>query len=144
MSKHLIWHADEIPHLFKVAESRLLLDSKMAGEPCINVNHVTVDAGKCNAKLREDGSQYGPMHEKAEIYVGISGHADVYVNDEKVPMRQGSLLYIRGGSAHYIDNTASDEPFCLLTLWADEKDNEVWHLRKRLWGEDYLNHKESK
>ena len=137
MSKHLIWHPDEFRHLFKVSQSRLLLDSKMAGEPCINVNHITVPAGMCNALEREDGTPYGPYHEKAEIYVCISGHADVYLNNEKTPMRQGSLLYIHAGSEHYVDNSASDEPFCFLTLWGNEEDNEVWHLRKKLWGEDY-------
>lgn len=144
MSKHLIVNPDEVPNLFKVAQSRLLLDSKMAGEPCINVNHVTVGAGLCNAKLREDGTPYGPSHEKAEIYVCISGHADIYLSDEKMPMRQGSLLYIRGGVEHYVDNSASDEPFCFLTLWDNEEDNEVWHLRKKLWGEGYESRRVSK
>lgn len=137
MSKHIIRHPDDIDHLFSVSESRLMLDSKIAGEPCINVNHVTVLAGTCNAKLAEDGTPYGPKHEKAEIYVVISGQADVYVEDEKIPMRQGSLLYIRGGQAHYVDNTESDVPFCFLTLWPNEADNDVWHLRKRRWGENY-------
>ncbi len=144
MSKHYIWHADEILNFGAGNfESRLLLDSKMAGEPCINVNHITVKPSTSTAMLRNDGSKYGPKHEKAEIYIGISGHADLFMNGEKIPMRQGSLAYIPGGCEHYLDNNSTDEPFCLLTLWPNETDNGVWHERKAAWGEGYETRKMS-
>lgn len=137
MSKHYIWHADEILGFGAGNfESRLLLDSKMAGEPCVNVNHITVKPGTSTALINENGEKYGPKHEKAEIYICISGQAELFLNGEKIPMRQGSLAYIPGGCRHYVDNS-SDEPFCLLTLWPDEKDNDVWHDRKKAWGEGY-------
>lgn len=62
MSKHLIWHADEILN-YGVGnfESRLLLDSKMAGEPCINVNHVTVKPGIGTAHYITNLSDTDPL-----------------------------------------------------------------------------------
>ena len=138
MSKHLIWHADEILN-YGVGnfESRLLLDSKMAGEPCINVNHITVKPGISTAKVDAQGNTTGPAHEKAEIYLCISGKGELWRDGEISEMRQGSLAYIPGGTAHYITNLSDTTPLCFLTLWSDEQDNDVWHKRKAAWGEGY-------
>ncbi len=138
MSKKYIWHADEVagfgdPNYV----SRLLLDSKMAGEPCINVNHGTIPPGKNTACIDDNGRAYGLAHEKAEIYIGMSGEGDVYLDGEKVVMRHGSVLYIPAGTQHYINNCSATEAFTILTLWPDEKDNEAWFERKNAWGEDY-------
>jgi mannose-6-phosphate isomerase-like protein (cupin superfamily) len=138
MSKKYIWHADEVaafggPNY----ESRLLLDSKMAGEPCINVNHGTIPPGKNTACIDDNGRAFGLAHEKAEIYIGMSGEGDVFLDGEKVVMRQGSLLYMPAGAEHFIVNRSTTEAFTILTLWPDEKDNEAWFGRKNAWGEDY-------
>lgn len=138
MSKHLIWHADEILNYGAGNfESRLLLDSKMAGEPCINVNHITVKAGISTAKIDDKGNKSGPAHEKAEIYLCISGKGELWRDGDTCEMRAGSLAYIPGGVGHYITNLSNTEPLCFLTMWPDEKDNEVWHKRKAAWGEGY-------
>ncbi|GEM_PF-695411 len=138
MSKHYIWHADEVAGFgCPNYESRLLLDSKMAGEPCINVNHGTVPPGKNTADIDETGRAFGMAHEKAEIYICLDGQADLYLNGEKEVMRQGTLCYIPAGTEHFLVNRSKTETFQLLTLWPDEKDNEAWFDRKNAWGEDY-------
>ena len=138
MSKPMIWHADEVLN-YGVGnfESRLLLDSKMAGEPCINVNHVTVKAGISTAHIDEQGNKTGPAHKKAEIYLCISGKGELWRDGERCEMHAGSLAYIHGGVAHYITNLSDTEPLCFFTFWSDEQDNDVWHARKAAWGEGY-------
>lgn len=119
-------------------ESRLLLDSYMAGEACVNVNHGTVKAGGHTGSFKEDGKTlYGPAHDKAEIYLGMSGSATCYLNDNPVQMKNGTLIYIPAGTEHYLINNSKDEPFCLVTIWPDEKDNECWVARLADWGKTY-------
>ena len=120
-----------------VYESRLLLDSYMAGEPCVNVNHGTVAPGCTTGSAREDGTLYGPAHEKAEIYLGLSGSATCYLNGEPHQITCGTLIYIPGGTEHYLVNNSKTEKFCLVTIWPDEKDNETWVARKEAWGKTY-------
>ena len=137
MSYKYVWNADEVKNFGEGNyESRLLLDSKMAGEPCINVNHGTVAPGGRTGEII-DGKLDGPGHAKAEIYFGVSGEADCYLNGEKVLMKQGTLIYIPAGVHHYLINRSQTEPFCLLTMWPDERDNDPWVARKEAWGEGY-------
>ena len=138
MSKHYVWHADEVKNFGEGAyESRLLLDSKMAGEPCINVNHGTVAPGAHTGDYGPDGKLDGPAHEKSEIYFCVSGRAIVYLDGEPEEMHQGSLIYIPAGTHHCIENLSKTEKFVLLTMWPDERDNEAWVARKEAWGEGY-------
>ena len=138
MSKYLIIHADEVLNYGRIyCESRLLLDSKMAGEPCINVNHCTVPRGGCTAIRGKDGKLSGGKHEKSEIYMCVSGHGDLWLDDEKVDFTPGTLVYIRGGVEHYVKNLSETETVCFLTFWPNEQDNETWHQRKAAWGEGY-------
>ena len=119
-------------------ESRLLLDSYMAGESCVNVNHGTVAAGGHTGSFKEDGKTlYGPAHHKAEIYLGLSGSATCYLNDHPVQMKCGTLIYIPGGTEHYLVNNSKTEKFCLVTIWPDEQDNDCWVARKKDWGKPY-------
>lgn len=138
MSRHYIWNPDEIAFFGdENYQSRLMLDSKMAGEPCINVNHGTVPPTKSTALYDDNGRPYGLAHEKAEIYMCLAGEAEVYLDNEMELMRQGTLVYIPAGVEHYLINRSTTTPFQLLTFWPDEKDNEAWHDRKNAWGEDY-------
>ncbi len=138
MSRHYIWHSDEVMGFGKPNyESRLMLDSKMAGEPCINVNHGTVNPKKNTAEIDADGRSFGSKHEKAEIYIGLAGEADLYLDGEKEVMRKGTVVYIPAGCGHFLVNRSATTPFELLTLWPDEKDNEAWFDRINAWGDDY-------
>jgi len=119
-------------------ESRLLLDSYMAGEKCVNVNHGTVAAGGHTGSFMEDGKTlHGPAHEEAEIYLGMSGSATCYLNQEPVQMKNGTLIYIPAGTDHYLVNNSKTEPFCLVTIWPDEHQNDCWEARLRDWGKTY-------
>lgn len=83
-------------------ESRLLLDNLMAGEKAVNVNHGTVCPGGGTGKVGDKGG----VHEKGEVYFGVSGEADVYLDGVPYLMKQGTLIYIPGGCYHFIVNTA--------------------------------------
>jgi len=114
-------------------ESRLLLDNYMAGEKCVNVNHGTVAPGGGTGKPGEKGE----AHEQAEIYFGVSGEADVYLDGEPFFMKQGDLIYIPGGVGHFIVNRSRTEPFVLITIWGDEKHNDTHAARVKAWGTSY-------
>jgi len=120
-------------------QSRLLLDSLMAGEKCVNVNHGTFAPGAGimtgNPVAAQDGP--GTAHEKAEIYFGVYGEADVYIEGDPVYMTRGTLIYIPGGFRHYVVNRSLTERFELLTIWADEKDNDMHAARVEAWGTSY-------
>ncbi len=118
-------------------ESRLLLDSYMAGEPCVNVNHGTVAAGGHTGSYNAEGKLEGAAHPKAEVYLGLSGESTVYLEDTPVIMKNGTLIYIPGGTKHYIVNNSQTEPATLVTIWPDEKDNDCWEARLRDWGKTY-------
>ena len=103
----------------------------MAGENAVNVNHGTVEPGGGTGKVGDLGAAH---HTKAEIYFGVSGEADVYLDREPVLMKQGTLIYIPGGTHHFIVNRSQTEPFVLITIWSDENDNEMCAIRKKAWG----------
>lgn len=134
-----VYNPEEIKNFGSGAyESRLLLDSFMAGEPCINVNHGTVAPGAHTGSYKEDGKTlYGCAHDKAEIYIGLSGSATCYLDDQAVQMKNGTLIYIPAGTHHCIENNSKTEKFCLLTLWPNEHDNDCWEERLAAWGKTY-------
>ena len=120
-------------------QSRLLLDSLMAGEKCVNVNHGTFAPG-AGVSPGEPGAApggFGSAHKKAEIYFGVYGEADVYIEGEPVYIARGTLVYIPGGSRHCVVNRSRTERFELLTIWADEKDNDMHAARVKAWGTSY-------
>jgi mannose-6-phosphate isomerase-like protein (cupin superfamily) len=132
--KYKVYNPEEImPFGGGMYESRLLLDNLMAGEKAININHGTVSPG---GHTGTPGT-IGAAHEKAEIYFGVSGKADVYMDGEPVLMKQGTVIYIPGGTHHYIVNRSKTKPFVLLTLWPDEADNETHAARVQAWGTSF-------
>ena len=135
MTEYKVYNPDEIkPFGSGAYESRLLLDSFMAGEKCVNVNHGTVAPGSGTGKPGDKGE----AHEKSEIYFGVSGEADVYLDGHPIMMKQGTLIFIPGGVCHFIVNRSRSEPFVLLTLWGDEKDNTMHAARIKAWGKSYV------
>lgn len=129
-----IYHAEDIaPFGEGDYQSRLLLDHAMAGEKAVNINHGTVASGGRTAAA----GSIGASHERAEVYFGVSGKANVYLNGKPVVMKPGTLIYIPGGTYHYIVNRSKRTPFTLLTIWADEADNETHAARLKAWGTSY-------
>ena len=90
-------------------ESRLLLDNLMAGEKAVNVNHGTVCPGGGTGKVGDKGG----VHEKGEVYFGVSGEADVYLDGVPYLMKQGTLIYIPGGCYHFIVNRSKTESYAI-------------------------------
>jgi mannose-6-phosphate isomerase-like protein (cupin superfamily) len=132
--KYKVYNPEDIkPFCSGEYESRLLLDNDMAGEKAVNINHGTVAPGGGTGKVGD----LGGVHAKAEIYFGVSGEADVYLDKEPVLMKQGTLVYIPGGTHHFIVNRSKTEPFVLITIWPDEEDNEMCAVRKKAWGTSY-------
>ena len=141
MERYQVYQPEDIkPFGDDSYESRLLLDCFMAGEKCVNVNHGTVAPGKGTGIPGEAGG----VHEKAEIYFGVSGEADVYLDGEPVLLKQGTLIYIPGGTGHFIVNRSQSEPFVLLTIWGDEADNDTHTARVKAWGTSYMRADEAK
>jgi mannose-6-phosphate isomerase-like protein (cupin superfamily) len=135
MEKYKVFRPEEIkPFVMGDYQSRVLLDNFMAGEKCVNVNHGVFAPGGSNGKPGEKGA----AHEKAEVYFGVSGEADVYLDGEPTYITQGTLIYIPGGVGHFVVNRSQTEPFVLITIWGDEKDNETHAERVKAWGTSYI------
>ena len=113
----------------KVAQytSKLLTGDEMAGFPIININEGTLEAHSRTS---------GATHEKNEIYymVDVSEESSVVLDDEYVPVRNGDIIIIPGGTFHWIDNTRCDKPFRLFTFWDRQEDNGVYFKRLADWG----------
>ena len=107
--------------------SKLLTGDEMAGCPVININE-----GVLEAYSRTSGA----THEKNEIYymVDVGEDCAVVLDDEPVPVRNGDIIIIPGGTFHWIDNTRSGKPFKLFTFWDRQELNGIYFRRLADWG----------
>lgn len=110
-----------------VYTSKLLTGDEMAGQPVININQGT---------LKPFSRTAGGVHEKTEIYymVDVGEGSLVVLDDEAVAVKNGDIIVIPGGVFHWIDNRNCEKPFILFTLWPNQAENEVYHLRLKEWG----------
>lgn len=123
--------------------SKLLTGSEMAGQPVININEGT---------LKPFARTGGAAHEDTEIYYMVDVAEGSFVvlgegaEEERVPVRNGDIIVIPGGTFHWIDNLSCDKPFVLFTFWPDEKQNSVYFKRVQAWGTSmrYLQNREGK
>ena len=107
--------------------SKLLTGDEMAGFPIININE---------GVLAAHGRTGGAAHEQCEIYymLDVGENSFVVLDDEYIPVRNGDIIVIPGGTFHWIDNTQCDRPFRLLTLWDRQELNTMYFKRKAEWG----------
>jgi len=105
--------------------SKLLTGDEMAGMPVININEGTLKAG-----FRTEGG----AHEQVEIYYIVDGVGDVWLDEDRIPVKNGDIIIIPPHVFHWIDNTKSDKPFVLFTFWQKQEDNDVYHERYNAWG----------
>ena len=105
--------------------SKMLTGDEMAGMPVININEGTLLPG-----ARTEGG----AHEETEIYYIVSGEGDVWLDDDRIPVKNGDILVIPPYVFHWIDNTKSDKPFVLFTFWPRQEQNGVYFARKDAWG----------
>lgn len=113
--------------------SRMLTGDEMAGGPVININEGT---------LQPHTRLGGGVHEKTEIYYVAKckpGCCYVYLDHEPLLVKDGDFIVIPGGVHHYIDNTASDEEFKVITFWPHQEENELFFTRFNAWGTSVRN-----
>lgn len=55
-------------------------------------------------------------HHEHELFITISGQADIVINGERHPVQKGDLISIPVGAEHYIANEY-DEDFHMYTVW---------------------------
>jgi mannose-6-phosphate isomerase-like protein (cupin superfamily) len=117
-----------------VYSSKMLTGDEMAGQQTININEGTLKPG---GTTKGDGR--GGVHEETEIYYIIEGKGDVVLDDVPVPVKAEDIIIIPGGVYHWIDNSKSDKPFRLFTLWPKQEQNGVYHERLKKWGTSVKN-----
>lgn len=106
--------------------SKMLTGDEMAGRPVININEGTLKSGCRTA---------GGEHEETEIYYVVSClDADVWLDDTCLRVKNGDIIVIPPHVHHWIDNTRSDQPFVLFTLWQKQEQNGVYFARNAAWG----------
>lgn len=113
--------------------SRMLTGDEMAGHPVININEGTVSP---HSRLG------GGVHEETEIYYVAKCKADccyICLDDQMLLVKEGDFIVIPGGVFHYIDNTASDEEFKIITFWPRQEQNELFFTRFNEWGTSVKN-----
>lgn len=124
-------NADEVMSYKKnpdsVYASKMLTGDEMAGGRVININDGVL------APFSKTG---GAAHTDTEIYymLDVGDDCDVVLNGEHIPVRNHDIIIIPAGVHHWIDNTRSDKPFHLLTLWDREELNETFLNRVKAWG----------
>jgi oxalate decarboxylase/phosphoglucose isomerase-like protein (cupin superfamily) len=111
--------------------SKMLTGDEMAGLPIININEGTLKAG-----CRTEGGE----HDETEIYYMVKcENADVWLDDDCIPVKNGDIIVIPPHVFHWIDNTRSSKPFVLFTLWPKQEQNGVYFARKEAWGTSIAN-----
>ena len=110
--------------------SKMLTGDEMAGMQVININEGTLKPG-CRTE--------GGVHDETEIYYIVDGQGDVWLDEDRIPVKNGDVIIIPPHVFHWIDNTKSDKPFVLFTLWHRQEQNGVYFERKKAWGTSVKN-----
>lgn len=66
--------------------------------------------------VRAQTSSTPHQHEESELFIIISGTADVFIDAVPHPVKKGDLVSIPVGSEHYISNQ-TDEDFHMYTIF---------------------------
>ncbi|MDO4549168.1 MAG: cupin domain-containing protein [Clostridia bacterium] len=112
--------------------SKMLTGDEMAGRQVININEGTLKPG---------GKTDGGAHDDCEIYYIVDCDEDTYVwlDDDRVPVKNGDIIVIPPHVFHWIDNTKGKKPFVLFTFWPRQEQNGVFFVRKEAWGTSVRN-----
>jgi quercetin dioxygenase-like cupin family protein len=130
MSKGVVIHTKDVKPFIcdSTYSSKMLLDDIVAGGKSIHMNEGTLKGG-CSTP--------GGVHTATEIYYVVKGEAILHLDDKKIDVAPGSIVYIPKGVFHALDNKSQTEDFVLLTLWEDANENEVYHARIKAWGKSF-------
>lgn len=107
--------------------SKMLTGDEMAGQQIININEGTLQP-HCRTE--------GGAHDETELYYIVSAKPGTFVwlDDDCIAVKNGDIIVIPPHVFHWIDNTMSDEPFVLFTLWPKQEQNGVYFVRQKAWG----------
>ena len=105
--------------------SKQLTGDEICDHPVININEGT---------LQPHTRTEGGAHDDAEIYYIVDGVGDVWLDDDRIPVKNGDIIVIPPHVFHWVDNTKSDKPFVLFTFWPTETQNGMYFVRKKGWG----------
>ncbi|MCI5755024.1 MAG: cupin domain-containing protein, partial [Firmicutes bacterium] len=98
-------------------DSRMILDHVVTGrDGVIQVNHGTV-MPHC--------ALGGDTHSEDEIYYILTGHGKLRLDDKVVDVHPNQIIFIPAGVFHALDNSTSDEPMTILTMWKDYRFNDA-------------------
>lgn len=99
----------ELKHEYDLDGKRLLpwegLESPFGGAWCV---------------VRAGTSSMPHAHDEREIFICIAGEADIVMDDERIPVRQGDVVAIPLSTRHYVDNR-SDSDFHMYSIWWDRE-----------------------
>ena len=110
-------------------DSRMILDHVVTGrDGVIQVNHGTV-MPHC--------ALGGDTHSEDEIYYILTGHGKLRLDDKVVDVHPNQIIFIPAGVFHALDNSTSDEPMTILTMWKDYRFNDAYAARMELWGKSF-------
>ena len=69
-------------------------------------------------------------HHEYEIFVGVSGRAELCAGDERTEFTVGDIVHFRPGVPHYLVNTG-EEDFEYYSIWWDAEMSERFMARHR-------------
>lgn len=79
----------------------------------------------------------GDTHSEDEIYYILTGHGKLRLDDKVVDVHPNQIIFIPAGVFHALDNSTSDEPMTILTMWKDYRFNDAYAARMKLWGKSF-------
>jgi mannose-6-phosphate isomerase-like protein (cupin superfamily) len=72
--------------------------------------------------LRPGMQQKPERSESSKLYFIVEGQAEMSIEDENSPLKQGDLLHIPAGSMHSIKNPGPDDLVTFAILWKPTKE----------------------
>ena len=64
-------------------------------------------------------------------------HGTLRLDDKVVDVHPNQIIFIPAGVFHALDNSESDEPMTILTMWKDYRFNDAYAARMKLWGKSF-------
>lgn len=103
---------DQLKHEYGLDGERLL--------PWKNLN-VPFGGAYCVVKKGTQSDKHinEPIGEE-ELFIGISGIANVWIEKKRYLLKKGDILFIPSGKLHYIENSF-EEDFHVYAIWWDSK-----------------------
>ena len=112
--------------------SKMLLDDDFLNDGCCGV--VQINAGEFRPNPHPELAPNCCAHEGDEIYIVLSGKAEIVLDGESIFPEPGDVVFIPAHVSHGVKNLSTEEPFRLFTVWKDGRRNDMYFIRKEKWG----------